>query len=179
MYFNNSLNEVKNILHKELCEEKARLSAWESVVVKTKKNGEEYANLASAISGGTMRKDGLVADAQHPYIYVFYSDNGHYMSDNFGAFWYLDDLPVSDPRRSAYKPQFVRQTTPMTAQELREAIAKRIETIRESVEQYEADISAADEVYNAYREAMHNAEMVLKGKASNHFRHIMKNAITL
>ena len=177
MYFK-SKDEVMNKLRNDLTMEKARLSAWENVSVLRKKDGSEFAQIGKAISGAKLDKQSIPADAEHPYIFLHYCAEHKYQSDWIPAFWYLDELPESDPRRSAYRKQFVRQTCPMTADEVREAIAKRVSAVREYVEQFEQDISVAEETYNAFREAMHNAETVLRSAGSNHLYYAIKDAVS-
>jgi len=172
MFFKNK-EEVMNKLRNDLTMEKARLSAWENVSVLRKKDGSEFAQMGKAISGAKLDKQRI--DAEHPYISLHYCAEHKYQSDLIQAFWYLDELPESDPRRSAYRKQFVRQTCPMTADEVREAIAKRVSAVREYVEQ---DISVAEEAYNAFREAMHNADTVLRSAGSSHLYYAIKDAVS-
>ena len=178
MYFKKSCEEVINGLRNDKAEMEACLSAWENVSVLRKKDGSEFAQLGKALDGAKLIKDGIVADADHPYIRVNYRCGAKYLYDEFWGFWYLDDLPKDDPRRAAYVPQFVRQTTPMTADEIREAIRKRIEAKREPVAQMEQDISAAEAAYMSFREALHNAEKELKAAGSDHLYYTIRDAMT-
>ena len=178
MYFKKNCEEIINGLRSDLAEEKACLSAWENVSVLRKKDGSEYANLSKALDGAKLIKDGIVADANHPYIRVYYKSGSKCLYDEFWGFWYLDELPKDDPRRSAYVPQFVRQTTPMTAEEVREAIKRRIDIKRGVVEEREKDISAAEAAYMTFRETMHKAEQELKAAGSTHLFYTIRDAVS-
>jgi hypothetical protein len=178
MYFKKNCEEVINGLRADLAEAEACLSAWEKVSVLRKKDGSEYAQLGKALDGAKLIKDGLVADSDHPYIRVNYKCGNKYLYDEFWGFHYLDELPDSDPRKAPYRRQFVRQTCPMTAEEVREAIAKRVEVRRQDVAERKADISAAESAYMAFRETMHKAEEELKAAGSFHLFCTIKEAVS-
>ncbi len=177
MYFK-SCEEVMNKLRSDKAMEEARLSAWKAVSIAKKKDGSEFAQIGKAISGAKYDKVSCPADSDHPYLFVYYCCDHKYQSDFISAYWYLDELPKGDPRRSAYREQFVRQTCPKTADELREAVAKHVSRVSEYLEQLNSDIVVAEDAYKAFCDAMNNAETALRSVGSNHLYYTIKDAVS-
>lgn len=173
------LEDVIKRLESDKAEAEACLAAWENVSVLRKKDGSEYAQLGKALTGAKLVTKGLVEDADHPYIHVYYSFNGGWSrEDSMWAFHYLDELPMDDPRRAPYVRQFVRQTCPKTAEEIREDIAKRVEAKREYVKELEHDLSVAEMAYNNFKEAIYTADKALKEAGSDHLYYVIKDSVS-
>ena len=180
MYFKKSMEDVLNGLKLDKRETELCKQAWENVVVLRKKDGSEYAQLGRALSGAKLDSGySTAADSLHPYLTVYYKNGSHYLNDSIAIFWYLDELPEADPRRSAYRRQFVRQTVPMTAEEVRNAISARIQQKEQTISEYEQDISVCEQAYSAFRETMHKAEQDLRAAGSLHLFYEIRDAMTM
>lgn len=164
MFFKyNSIDEVIAKLNKYLDEATAKREAWAAVSVLKRKDGEEYERIGQAVKGAAFGKYYLVEDSAHPYLTICTKTAaGRYVSDSIPAYFYVDELPDDDPRRKDYTPQFVRQTTSQTAEELRKSIAKTIALYSKSIDEYKQQIAAAPIAYKHYREALQQAEAVLR-----------------
>ena len=180
MYFKKSMEDVLNGLKVDKLELELCKQAWENVSVLRKKDGSEYAQLGRAIKGASLDSGySTAADNLHPYLTVYYRNGAKYLNDSIAIFWYLDELPEADPRRSAYRRQFVRQTTPMTAEEVRQLISKRIADKENSIREYDHDISVCEKAYAAFREKMHEAEEELRSAGSRHLFYEVRDAMTM
>lgn len=164
MFFKyNSIDEVIAKLNEYLDEATAKREAWAAVSVLKRKDGGEYERIGQAVKGAAFGKYYLVEDSAHPYLTICTKTAaGRYVSDSIPAYFYVDELPDDDPRRKEYVPQFVRQTTPQTAGELRKSIAKTIALYSKSIDEYKQQIAAAPIAYKHYREALQQAEAVLR-----------------
>lgn len=147
---NRNIEEIKKQITTYIENHTAEAEAWSVAKVNTKKNGEDFATLARALENC---KTGvyIVGDAMHPYLTINYHTNlGGYQSDHLQAYHYLDELPETDARKANYKSQFMRQTAPMTTEELNKAIKEQAEQHREHTQKYKNQLELVEKAYNAY-----------------------------
>lgn len=139
MYFEHSTPaKVKHQLQQYLNETRAELAAWQSVTIERKKDGAEMAQLGRAIRGAKLSTTYPAHDATHPVLYVYFEANNEYRENYIRAYYYCDELPDKGAsRKTVYNGGILRKTSPMTAQELREAIKKQIETLSAFADSYE------------------------------------------
>ena len=164
MYFKyNTLDEVITELEKRRKEAEAKRNAWAMVRINKKKNGDEFARIGQAVDGAKVGGYYPVEDSTHPYLSICTRANGcGYVSDEMPIYWYLDEMPKDDPRRAEYVPQFIRQTTPKTPDEIRAALTERVAMYTERVKSYDEQIKNAPEVFRAYRDAIAKANKELE-----------------
>lgn len=157
-----TLSEVINTLENYKAEAIAKAEAWRAVDIAKKKDGTEYQKIGQAVTGAKFGQYYPVEDAQHPYLTISTrTKTGKYITDSAPAFFYLDELPKDDERRAAYVPQLFRQTTPQTAEELRENIKERAEMWEEHAADYVEQIAKAKKAYNHYIKAIEAANKQL------------------
>ena len=164
MYFKyNTIEDVQRELKRRQEENAAFRDAWDAVKVNRKKDGAEFARIGQAVDGAKIGAYRYVEDAEHPYLTITaHVVSGGYISDHLPAFYYLDELPETDPRRAAYVCQFHRQTTPKTPEELRAAIRARVEMYTEKMNSYNEQIEKAPAVFKKYRDAITKATAELE-----------------
>ena len=157
------LEQIKRTLNNYLEEHEAEVEAWQQVKIEKKKNGEEFARLSQALKNGYIGKYYPVEDGLHPYITIYTkTKSGKYVNDSMPIFYYLDELPNTDERKKDLRPQFVRQTTPMTNDEIMNAIKNHINKHNKSIEGLKRDLDNAEKAYNNYMQALQQAEQQLK-----------------
>ena len=143
----NSAEEVKAELFRLLEEIRDEKNAWKKVVIRKKKNGEEFVQISRAIDGARLSYD----YAYHPEIEVDWSTGNKYMQSCLPAFRYLETCRG-----------FISNIELNTAEELREAITKRIEQLEKMEKSYEKQIKICEYAYTEYRNAVIKAENALK-----------------
>ena len=98
-----------------------RIIAWTNAIVKTKKDGTEFAELSNRCIEGAK----IVGDELQVF---FKNEKGAYDSDYIKIYGFCDELPTEDERSIDRKTQgFVRAKYTYTPQEMREQIVKAIE----------------------------------------------------
>lgn len=177
MYFK-GIEEVKQRLLNDKATEEARLAAWEAVSIAKKKDGSEFSQVSRAVSGAKYDTKSCPADSDHPYLFVCFSVGYKYESEWLWAYNYLDELPDSDPRKADYKRQFVRQTCPKTAEELREAVQTRIAQLKADIAETEDALAKLDDAYAQFCGAMRDAENNLKHFDNRHLYYAVKDAVS-
>ena len=157
-----SLEDIKKELNNYLEEHEAKAIAWANVKINKKKNGEDFARFSQALENGYVGKYTPVEDGLHPYITIYTkTKSGKYVEDNIPIFYYLDELPNEDERKKAYKTQLLRQTTPMTNDEIMNAIKNHINKHNNYIERLKNDLKNAEKAYNNYKKALEDAEKQL------------------
>ena len=130
--------------------------------IEKKKDGNEYSRLSQGLKNGFLGKYTPIEDGLHPYITIYTrTEHGNYIDDNLAIFHFLDELPDTDERKKDYRRQVVRQTTPMTNDEIREKINYIIERYKTRLETYKKDLENSEKAYNNYKTALENAEKQL------------------
>jgi hypothetical protein len=160
MYWkHDTLKEIVSILEDYKDETIVKIKEWKSVEIKKKKNGEEYARIGQALVNASFGRYTPVEDGFHPYLTVTFKCGYKWMSDNMQAFFYVDELPEDQRERSVvYKDGWSRPTSPMTAEELRQAITNYIKGLEEHLTELEKQIAMAECMFTEYRKAIEEAE---------------------
>ena len=141
----NSAEEVKAELFRLLEEIRDEKNAWKKVVIRKKKNGEEFVQISRAIDGARLSYDYNC----HPEIEVVWSTRNKYMHSCLPAFRYLE------ARNEFIRNHgFIRNIELNTAEELREAIDKRIEQLEKMEKSYEKQIEICEKAFMDYRKAV-------------------------
>lgn len=140
----------------------ARAAAWARVAVRKKKSGEEFAQLARAVDGAAFGKYSPVEDGGHPYLTISYKVGRVYKFDQIPAYFYIDELPKDKRDRAIiYGGVLMRETSPMSAEELREAIAAEVTRARAEAERLKRQEERAEKAFAAYRSALDVATALL------------------
>lgn len=140
----------------------ARAAAWARVAVRKKKSGEEFAQLARAVDGAEFGKYSPVEDGCHPYLTIFYKVGREYKFDHIPAFFFIDELPEDKRDRAIiYGGVLMRDTSPMRAEELREAISAEVTRARAKAERLKRQEERAEKAFAAYRTAIDVATALL------------------
>lgn len=165
MYWKKSIEEVKKELASRAEFNKAAAAAWDAVTIKRKKDGSDYKNIAAAVDGARIAPD-VIGNTE---ICVCFKACGRYEHDTISIYGYCDELPATDPRYK--KPTgWQREKYIFTAAEVENAIQKRIARCNNYAAEYGNDISRADALGNAYRNAVEAAEKAL-ADATDHYKH--------
>ena len=159
MYFKyDNFDEVKTELVKMLADYQARVRAWEAVTIEKKKNGEEMAQLGRALKNARIGGYYPVEDAAHPYISIYYESYG-YKSDHLEAFFYDGKTPKDGNKRDPLPVErWQEKTYKMTADDIREAISKEIDSYNSYISSLKKQIEQGREIFDEYRAAIEEAE---------------------
>lgn len=105
-----------------------QIAAWEGVTIKTKKNGDEFAELSNrCIDGARIQTEDWNGEKR---MYVYTKDGGRYESYNLDCYGFCDELPEEDPRSERAKTQgFIRAYYDLTPAEMRQQISDHIEKL--------------------------------------------------
>ncbi len=144
MYIQKSLDSVRAGLEADRERYHALAAAWKSVAVKTKKNGEEFQNIANAVDGAKVSKN--YCDERE--VMVFCKNvprNKMYIDDGINL--------------SVYSNGIARERS---AEELRKAIAERIEAMEEHEREAAEALETIEEDYRDYVAAIEQANAVSK-----------------
>lgn len=164
MYFtHNTAEEVKAKLTSYLNTTLATIEAWRNVTIERKKDGSEFAKLGQAIKGAKLSTAYPAHDAAHPALYVYFMSDGAHKEDYINAYFYCDEMPDKGAsRETVYGGGILRKTSPMTAQELRQAILTYIAILEERAGTYKKQIAICEEAFTTYRNAIAEADKKLK-----------------
>lgn len=158
MYFKHqTLHEITTILEEYKHETIAKIETWKQVKIKKTKLGEEFKNLGQALEWAKLGSYYPVEDTHHPYLTIRH--NYKYGTDHLQAFYYVDELPEDKrDRKVIYKDGWSRPTSPMTAEELRQAIADHIKGLEEHLKDLDKQLAMAECMFTEYRKAIEEAE---------------------
>lgn len=158
-----TIEEVIKHLNGYKADYEAKIELWKAVEVRKKKDGSEFVKLSTAVVGARFGQS-RIEDYMHPELTVCgRSSRGLWVSESVDAYFYVDELPVEKQNRETiYKTSWSRPTSPYNAEELREAIQKHIKKLEEHIEELNAEIEAAPQLFTAYREAIKKAETELE-----------------
>lgn len=158
-----TFEKIMNDLQNYKADAEARLEAWKNVKIVTKKNGEHFQSFNKNFEGADIGKYYSVEDSLHPYLTISYHVGNKYNTEtsNIEIFYYLDDLPDTDERKKVYTPQFMRQTTVMTFEEIENRIKIEIENTEKQIVKYEDQIKRAENAYNNFAKAIHDVKINL------------------
>lgn len=173
IYWKRNENEIKREIEERIARAEALRAAWSSVVIAKKKNGGEFEQIGRAVQGARVVKSKYAQDGEiELYISTRYETNGgkcsKYESDTLKAWVFLDELPEADERRQgrALVEWCVRAIAPRTADEIRAAIAARVEEYTRQIEDYRADLRDLPRVFPKYRDAVEKATRELEEKTT-------------
>lgn len=172
IYWKRNATEIKKELDERIARAEALRAAWSSVEIAKKKNGGEFEQMARAVQGAQVVKcDYSLNDgAKDLYISTRYEGVNYakYANDTLPLFVYLDELPEADERRQgrALVEWCVRAIAPKTPEEVRAAIAARVEALAQEIEDYRADLHDLPRVFTKYRDAVENATRELETKTT-------------
>lgn len=166
IYFKYTKAEALAELHRRIAEKQALAKAWNAATLEKTKTGGEFARLGSGLKNCNIGKYYPVEDAEHPYItvttqYTPTPGTSKYISDEIPIYYYLDELPDTDPRKADYKRQFVRQTVTMSPDEIRQALTNRYNHYIAGIEDLQKQVKLFDKAFDHYRKAIEVAEQKL------------------
>lgn len=157
MYYKNTLDGIRAELERRAILHEKAAEAWSKAEVAKKKNGEEFAEIGRAFRG-CKRYAEFGFDRIHV---VFSTPSKMYESDDIDIFGYCDTLPDDDPRKVKNSGCWRTKYT-LTAEEIRKAIADKIDWHRKTAADYREQIKVYREAAKEYREAVEEAEAKLK-----------------
>ena len=168
MYFKNDLNSIKRQMECSIMFYKAAADAWDKVVIKRKKNGDDFADIGRAIEGARVYKSYNFDEKPQAHIYITTGRN----EDTTVELWgYCDELPKDDPRHDTpNNPTWSRAKYTLTAAELEKRIAARVSYYREYAAELERELLRADELFAEYRNAIKAAEDKLADELQHYKR---------
>lgn len=158
-----TLDEVKKVLQGYINDYEAKVKAWEAVTIDKKKNGEEFSQIGRAIKGAKIGVYYAVEDPTHPYLTIYYKTAAEYQSDHLAIYYYLDTLTEEERsrRQIIYDNGILRNTSPMTAEEIRLEIVKTINNYSDEIKNLKNQLKQAEKLFTKYRKAIEKAESEL------------------
>lgn len=150
------LEGITNELRKELCQARALLEAWEKVTFPTKKDGSPFKNMSKNINGASYAQIGYASQPGEYGISVSTWSNG-YVSDEIKAYdlvKYLKD-EAKKAKTQNYQPKvsYLEQVYTYDLDDIKQAVADRIEGIKANISRLEREIDNAEAAYIAFRDA--------------------------
>lgn len=159
-----NLDGIKTELDKNMSRAKTLLQAWENVTFPTKKDGSSFKVMSKNISGATYKQEEWALQKVYSYeLRICEHDplNG-YVNDMIKCYDLIKYIDKDDKRLE--KSENIMPKEPMLEQvykfdldDIKEAVEKRIQYYKNSIEEYEQEIANVDKAYNAFKEAYANA----------------------
>ena len=159
-----NLDGVKIELRKELNLARAYLAAWEAVQFVTKKDGTPFKLMSKNIVGATYCQQSFAMQAGENILRVTCFSEGYgYTHDEIPAYTFVkylnDDEMKAKTQNYMPKETLLHQVYRFDLDDIKKAVAARVEHFRKSISALEWQIENADYVYNkfkvAYSEAVH------------------------
>ena len=159
-----NLEGIKTELNKGMSRAKTLLQAWENVTFSTKKDGTPFKTMSKNIAGATYRQEEYTLQKNYSYeLKVIEHDslNG-YVNDTIKCYDLIkymkkDDTRLKKSENIMSKEPMLEQVYKFDLEDIKEAVEKRIQYYKNSIEEYEQEIAKVDKAYNAFKEAYTNA----------------------
>jgi len=157
-----NLDEIRTTIQKDIAVNKAYAEAWKKVTFPTKKDGTPFANMSKNISGA---KYSLVSYAMQSGEYeltVFTQTfNTGYIHDSIKVYelvrYLKDESMIAKTENYMPKQSYLGQVYKFDLEDIKNAIAKRIEYLESYVSDLEKQLAKLDKVYTNFRNAFDNA----------------------
>lgn len=165
MYYKYStLDDVKKVLQGYINDYEARVKAWEAVTVDKKKNGEEFSQIGRAIKGAKIGVYYPVEESTFPYLTIYYENSAGLQSDHLAIYYYIDKLTEEQrsSRQIIYDNVILRNTSPMTTNEICIEIEKTITNYNDKIKNLKNQLKQAEKMFTKYRKAIEKAESELE-----------------
>lgn len=172
-YYN--LDSIIVSLRKELSKSKTFLEAWEAVTFPTKKDGKPFAAMGKNIKGAKYEKEQFSLSGYSYSVTVSAWDKSNgYVSDSIKAYEqvrYIKDESMK-AKTANYMPKesMIEQMYLYDVDDIKKAIARRIDNLREYIADLEKQIEKAGDVFLTYRNAYASAMVELQ-EATKEFSH--------
>ncbi len=164
MYFKMTLDEIRADLEDLIDWNERAAQAWKNAKINKTKTGAEFAQLGRAVENCK-----IINEYGFERVMVsFTTKRRMYEHDAIDIYGYLDELPADDPRRAGRSTVSgcCRAKYIKSADEICEAIKKRIERCEKAAADYADQLAKAAEATKAYREAVEAAEKALAEKVN-------------
>lgn len=162
MYWKHKTQEIINDCLRLSAHHEFAAMAWSEVEIAKKKDGGEFADISRALRG-CKRSDSLGFEK----ISVYFTAAGRYDYDEMDIYGYCDQLKDGDPRKVENSPSWHRSHYILSAEEVREKIAKLIESHKQYAKEYADQAQKAEEAVKAFRAAVEAAEKALEEKGTH------------
>lgn len=157
-----NLDEIRTTINKDIAINKAYAEAWKKVTFPTKKDGTPFANMSKNISGA---KYSPVSYAMQPGEYeltVFTQTfSAGYIHDSINVYelvrYLKDESMIAKTENYMPKQSYLEQVYKFDLDDIKSAIAMRIEYLESYVADLEKQLAKLDKVYANFRNAFDNA----------------------
>ena len=157
-----NLEDIKKHLEQLKAEHRAKVEAWQNVTIEKKKNGEEFAQLGKALKNARFSYPFYESDKMHPQIEIYTRANNKSIQDTIEIYGTLKDAPEKEQDHETRRNGWQYPIYIFTFDEIREAIASRIEWHKNKIEDFAEQEKRAKKAYTQYQKAIANAEKQLK-----------------
>lgn len=164
MFYKMTIDEIRADLENLIDYNERAAQAWKNAKINKTKTGAEFVQIGRAVENcKTINEYGF------DRLMVFFSTKRKmHERDTIDIYGYIDELPADDPRREgrAMVSGCVRVKYIKNADEIREAIKKRVEYCEKAAADYADQLAKAEEATKAYRKAVAAAEEALAEKVN-------------
>jgi len=162
-------------LRKELSRSKTFLDAWEAVTFPTKKDGKPFATMSKNIAGARYeKKQYALSGYAYEITVTAWDKSSGYVHDSIDAYTiarYLeDDTMKAKAENIMPKESMLEQMYVYDVDDIKKAISRRIDNLREYIADLEKQIEKAGDVFLTYRNAYASAMVELQ-EATKEFSH--------
>jgi hypothetical protein len=161
------LDGIKTGLKKDIAEATAKKEAWEKVTFIAKKDGKPFAALQKNIRGAS-----IVAESYATHTYeqklkiTAFSNPGGYVSDSLNLYETIRHMQDEEMKAKTenYSPKkaLLEQAYIYDLDDIKKAIARRIEYLDGLVKSLNYQLSVADKAFSDFKAAYHQAVETLK-----------------
>ena len=159
-----NLEGIKIELNKRMSNAKTLLKTWENVTFPTKKDGTSFKTMSKNIAGATYRQEEYALQKAYSYeLKVIEHDqlNG-YVNDTIKCYDLIkymekDDTRLKKSENIMPKEPMLEQVYKFDLEDIKEAVEKRIQYYKNSIEEYKKELENVDKAYNVFKEAYTNA----------------------
>ena len=154
-----NLDGIKTQLSLNIRATKARLEAWEAVTFPTKKDGSPFKVLSKNIDGATLYTEQYAMQPGENKLRVLtWADGSGYISSEIDVYclvrYLKDEKKLAKTENYMPKITYLEQVYRYDLEDIKEAVAAKIDHLRAELAALEAAATLADTAYSNFRKAI-------------------------
>lgn len=167
-YYN--LEGIKTEISRQIEQETARMEAWKKVTFPTKKDGKPFAILSKNIEGARLSPVSYATQPGENILSIStWSANNGCVHDEVKAYelvkYIKDEAMKAKTQNYQPKQTYLEQVYTYDLDDIKAAVAARIEHLEKRIASLEKQLERADEVYTTFKTAYAAAVKVLSDSA--------------
>jgi hypothetical protein len=181
-----TLDEIRTNIHKDIAVNKAYAEAWKKVTYPTKKDGTPFANMSKNIAGAKYSPVSYAMQQGEYELTVFTQTfAAGYIHDSINVYelvrYLKDESMIAKTENYMPKQSYFEQVYRFDLEDIKKAVANRIEYLESYVADLEKQLAKLDTVYanfrNAFDAAIKSLQEDTKGFSHNDIYYAVKDPV--